>query len=85
MVVVDGFSKAAHFIACYKSNDATYIADLFFREIARFHGILRTIVSNRDTKFLLYFWGCLWTLMGTKLLFSTTCHPQTDGQMEVTN
>ena len=74
MVVVDRFSKMGHFVACNKTDDASNVADLYFKEIVRLHVIPNTIVLNQDSKLLSYFWNTQWMKVGTKLLFSTL-HP----------
>nr|GEX65991.1 RNA-directed DNA polymerase [Tanacetum cinerariifolium] len=82
MVVVDRFSKMAHFVPC---SNASQVAMLYFSKIVKLHGIPKTFTSNRDVKSVSHFWRTLWRRLGSKLQFSSSHHPQTDGQTEVAN
>ena len=84
-MVVDHFSEMTYFIPYHKIDYASNVPRLFFRDVVRLHGLLRTIVSDRDTKFLNHFWRTLWSRLRTKLTFSTTCHLKTNGQTKVVN
>jgi hypothetical protein len=78
-VVVDRFSKMAHFIPCQKTSDATHVAYMFFKEVVRFHGLPINIVSDMDTKFVGHLWRTLLKKLGTDLSFSSSYHPQKYG------
>ena len=61
------------------------LADVFTKEIVRFHDIPSSIVSDRDPIFVSNFWQELFKFQGTQLKMGTTYHPQTDDQTEVIN
>ena len=85
MVVVDKLTKVAHFIPLKTTHRAADVVDIFLKEVARLHGIPKTIVSNRDPKFTSNFWKGLFKGFIRNLNFSTTYHPETDEKTERVN
>lgn len=85
LVVTDRLTKRGHFIPTQKAIDAPRTAQLYMDEIVRLHGIPQSLVSDRDIRFVNTFWKKLHELLGSRLLFSTANHPQTDGQTERLN
>ena len=85
VVVVDRFSKMAHFLPCSKDIDAASTAKLFLDQVFKLHGIPETIISNRGSIFTSKFWSRILELCGVKQKLSTSYHPQTDGHTEKVN
>jgi hypothetical protein len=85
LIVVDRFSKAAHFILLHHPYTATKVACTFFDVVVRLHGIPSSIVSDRDPVFTSGFLHEMFALAGVKLNFSSAFHPQSDGQAKATN
>jgi hypothetical protein len=85
LVVVDKFSKFAHFVPLRHPFTAESVAKLFLDHIYRLHGLPVAIISDRDRVFTSKFWQTLFRLAGVELRMSSAYHPQTDGQTERVN
>jgi hypothetical protein len=79
MVVVEKLTKATHFIPLKTTHKATYVVDIFIKEVARLHGIPKMIVSERDLKFTSNFWKGLFKGFIMNMNFSIAYHPKFDG------
>jgi hypothetical protein len=84
-VIMDRLTKTAHFIAVHTTYSVQHYAELYIDKIVRLHGIPKTIIFDRGTQFVARFWEQLHECLGTKLICSSSCHPQIDGHTERVN
>uniref|UniRef100_A0A0A9AFY1 Integrase catalytic domain-containing protein n=1 Tax=Arundo donax TaxID=35708 RepID=A0A0A9AFY1_ARUDO len=85
LVVLDKFSKYAHFIALTHPFTALQVAKVYMSNIFKLHGLPKAIISDRDRIFTSTLWQELFRLAQTHLQLSSSYHPQTDGQTEHVN
>lgn len=84
-VIVDRFTKYAHFIPLSHPFTADQILTQFLEHFYKLHGLPTVIVSDRDRIFTSSTWKEVFEKAGVKLHFSSAYHPQTDGQSERVN
>jgi hypothetical protein len=84
LVVVDRFTKMAHFVPVNKKDSPT-VACAYLENIWKYHGFPEDVVSDRDTTFMGSFFTALYCYLGIKCGMSMAYHPQTNGQMERIN
>ena len=85
MVIVDKLRKSTHFIPVKSTYKVVNVAEIFLKEIFQLHGVPKMIISNRDVKFTSNVLKSLFAGLETKINFSTSYHPKTDGQTERKN
>ena len=84
-VVVDRLSKYAHFIPCSSNISAEGVAQLFINHVWKLHGFPKSIITDRDPKFVSAFWRELMQQLSIDHNMTTANHPEADGQTERTN
>ena len=85
LVVVDRFTKYAHFLALSHPFNVQDVVQLFIDNIFKLHGVPSVIVTDRDRIFTSNLWQALFKSLDVKLHLSTANHPKTDGQTERVN
>jgi hypothetical protein len=78
-IVICRLTSMVHLIPVNIMTKASELVSLYVKDVAHLHGLPDSIVSNRDSKFMSMFWGESHQILGTKLLMSTSFHPQIDG------
>ena len=84
-VIINQFSKVAHFIPVKEKITAAHLAELYIAKIVSLHGIPLEISSDRGSLFTSRYWRSFQEALGTILHLNTAYHPQSQGQVERVN
>ena len=85
LVVVNWFTKMAHFVPTIEKTTAEGLARLFRDNVWQLHGLYESIISDRGPQFTASLMKELNGLLGIETKLSTAFHLQTDGQTKCMN
>lgn len=85
LVVVDRFTKYAHFLSLSHPYSVQQVVQTFMDNIFKLHGMPIAIVTDRDRVFTSHLFQEIFIMMKVSLRLSSVYHPQTDGQTERVN
>jgi len=82
LVICNRLSKITHFVTTTEETTAEGLARLFRNNVWRLHGLLESMVSDREPQFVVELMRKLNKMLGIQTKLLTAFHPQTDGQTE---
>ncbi|MBW0460710.1 hypothetical protein O181_000425 [Austropuccinia psidii MF-1] len=82
LVLVERYSKTPMFLPYHKDDTAMETAITIWNKAISHTGLFQNIIRDRDPKFTSALYTNLHNMFGTKLSFSKSYHPQTDGLAE---
>ena len=85
LVVVDKFIKYTYLILCSEEFIVKQTACVILDRVIRYHGILKSITSDRDKIFKSNFWKILMVEIRMKIKLLTVYYSQMDKQIERMN
>ena len=78
LVVCDRLSKMTYFVATTEGTSAKRLAKLFRDNMWKLHGLLESIISDREPQFVVEITKELNIMLEIKTKLSTAFYPQTD-------
>ena len=82
LVITDRATKMKHLIPCNIHDTAEDTAHHFLDRVVRYHGLPRSIHTDRDTRIVSEMWNQLCALLDIKMRHTSAFHPQVNGQEE---
>lgn len=79
------YTRRLHLAPCHTSITAEQFAQLYLDTIVRHHGVVPTVLMDRDSKFTATFWKQLAVRLGINIDYATTDHHHTVGAVERAN